>query len=273
MGPQSVPKPGWLASDTERRFHAGVVAYLAQDWQAAYAALAQVASSDDRNTSDDLLAALAAHNVGDSPAAISYMERVVASDVALPDKLMSKYLPPDRVDMALRVSVTDQVLAVVGLDSLGATLMLGEMYQRAGRLEEAIGLIQQLYDQDPDDAALRLSLADLLYADGPDYDGVLELASGITNDDDLTLATLHLGAKALEAKGLATAALDQLTACLRKTANRDDDLLTTIRYDRAALYERLGKARQARADYERVYARDPGFRDVADKVAATSARP
>lgn len=267
---EGIPKPGIFASQAERRFHAGLVAYLQRDWSTAYAALADATVRDERNVTDDLLAALAANNLGDGTAAIRHMERVVAGDIALPDKLMNKYLPADRMAVSVPVALTERVKAVVNLDSLGATLILSEMYQEAGRREEAIGLIQQLYDQDPTDAALRLSLADLLYDDA-DYDGVLELTSGITNDDDLTLATMHLGAKALADKGLMTAAVEQLTACLRRTANRDDDLLTEIRYDRAEAYGQLGKVRQARADYERVYARDASFRDVAAKLAALQA--
>lgn len=46
-------------------------------------------------------------------------------------------------------SVTDDVKVEVPFGSLAAALTLAEIYQGTGRLDEAIGLIQQLVEADP----------------------------------------------------------------------------------------------------------------------------
>jgi regulator of sirC expression with transglutaminase-like and TPR domain len=43
---------------------------------------------------------------------------------------------------------------------------------------------------------------------------------------------------------------------------------TAIRVDRGLAYEQLGQHGRARADLERVYATDPTFEDVRDRLAA-----
>jgi len=43
--------------------------------------------------------------------------------------------------------------------------------------------------------------------------------------------------------------------------------MRALRYERALVYEALGQAQRARADYERLYAEDTGYRDVARRLA------
>jgi len=50
-----------------------------------------------------------------------------------------------------------------------------------------------------------------------------------------------------------------LTFCPGKRGER---LLHQVRYDRAVLYEQVGRKAQARREFERLYAEDPGFEDV-----------
>jgi len=107
-----------------------------------------------------------------------------------------------------------------------------EAYQSAGRLEEAIGLVQQIHQIQPNDELVRLSLCDLLFADG-DHEAVIEVSTGVTNDSDADVETMHLRGAAFVAAGFTRAALDAFTAGLAKTANRDAGLLNAVRYDRA----------------------------------------
>ena len=46
-----------------------------------------------------------------------------------------------------------------------------------------------------------------------------------------------------------------------------------IRYDHAVLYEQVGRKAQARREFERLYAADPNYEDVAERLgfAATTA--
>lgn len=180
---------------------------------------------------------------------------------------MNKFLPPGQAELAIGVKITDYIEARVPVSLSGATLILAEAYQQSGRLEEAIGLVQQLHEANPGDPAIRLSLADLLF-DDRDYEAIVELASATRNEDDLTLALVYMRAAALAALGHHTAAFDAFKEALAKNAHRDPVLLATVRYDRAKAYELAGQRARAKADYERLYAADPNYRDVRDRLAA-----
>jgi len=262
----ALPKPGLFAPEAEKRFYDGVQAYLKQDLPRALQAFEAAAAKDTRNLSDDLFAGLVASRLDDVPKAISYLERVVEGNIELPDQLMQKYIPAERVELGLTISITPRVSAFVEFSSLGAALLLAELYQRTNRLEEAIGLLQQLDAEGPDDVALKLSLCDLLYEDGDD-EAVVATAVGVANDSDVGLACLHLKAKALTRQGLTDAAAETFSVCLKRTAGRDPDLLKEIRYDRAAFYESTGQTARARREWEKLYAEDPKYRDVAKRVA------
>jgi tetratricopeptide (TPR) repeat protein len=197
---------------------------------------------------------------------IGHLEAVVESRVELPDRLQAKYMPPGLVNTVLPVRITDLVSAQAALDLVGATLMLAEHYQRVGRRDEAIGLVQRLHAANPADTGIRLSLAALLSADG-DYQAVVEIARDAANNNDLGVALLHLKGGALFAVGRRFAALAAFRDALA-TANRDPDLLMTVRYHRALAHEAMGQKRRARRDLERLFATDPDYEDVRERLEA-----
>ena len=260
-----VPKPGFLASGTERAYHAGLLAYLSGDQATALTNFETVVASDRSATSAHLFAGIAATALDDAPRALAHLEAVVGSPTVLPDHLQSKYVPPATFDLALNVPITHAISVRAPFGNLAAVLALTEAYQSAGRLEEAIGLMQQVHQVLPDDALVRLSLCDLLLADG-DHDGVIELSAGVANDSDANVETIHIRGAAFAAKGLTQAALDAFSAALSKTANRDSGLLNSVRYDRVLLLEHLGQSKRARIDLERIYASNPSFEDVKTRL-------
>jgi len=259
---QLVPKPGLFASTPERRFRDGLVAYLRQDWTDAAIAFQAASASDTRNLSDDFFLGASLVRLERKSDAIVCFEKVVSSPIGLPDHLMQKFVPGH---MELQVPITERVTASVGFDSVGAALILAELYQETGRLSDAIGLIQKLHSAYPDDDAIRLSLADLLY-DDDDFAGIVELSQGIDNADNLTLAILHLKAKALANQGLVAPAAEVLSDCLRRKARRDPNLLKEIRYNRAEAYELLGDKRRAKADWTKLVAEDPFYREARQRL-------
>ena len=261
-----LPKPGFFARSAERRYYDGLVAYLSNDKPKALAAFEAALEQGAEATSAHLFAALSTDDVAPL---IRHLELLVATDEAFPDRFRNKFLPPGRGELSLAVRVTELISARVPFDVTGATLMLAEGYQQSGRLEEAIGVVQQLHDAIPSDVAIRLSLADLLFAD-KDYEGVVEVAGGVENEDDLTASLVHLRALALIALGHRTAANESFKEALSKTAKRDPVLLSSIRYDRAVAYEQAGQKAKARADYERLYAVDPDYEDVRERLADLS---
>jgi tetratricopeptide (TPR) repeat protein len=264
-----LPKTGLFASTAEKRYREGLVAYMAENPAAAAPAFEAALSADPSAVSAHLLAALSIDTDVDMASVIRHLEAVVTSRARFPDKFMAKFLPGDRSTLAIGVKITDLISARVGFDTTAATLLLAEAYQRSERLEEAIGLVQQLHVANPSDWAIRLSLADLLLADR-DFEGVVEVAGPAKNDDDLTLALIHMRAAALMALGHNIAAFDAFRDALAKTANRSPELLAAVRYDRALSFERAGQRARAKADYERLFATNPGYLDVRERLAALS---
>ena len=263
---QVVPKPGFLASSTERRFREGLVAYLQQDWARAAQAFELATASDSRNLSDDFLLGASYVRLQRFADAAQAFEKVVTSPQELPDDLMRKYVPGV---LHMQLSMTSRVTVEVGFDSVGAALILAELYQELGRLSDAIGIVQKLHEVAPNDPVVQLSLADLLYDDN-DFEGLVEITQGVENTDDLSLAMLHLRAKALANQGLVAPAADLLSTCLRRTAGRDPELLKEIRYNRAEAYELLGDQRKAKADWTKLVAEDPFYRDVRARLEGTA---
>jgi tetratricopeptide (TPR) repeat protein len=261
-----LPKAGLFASAAEKRYREGLVAYLSGDKDTTARAMEAVLAAEPSAVSAHLIAALSIDTDMDMARAVGHLEAAVTSDAPYPDKLMRKFLPAGSSDLSMGVKITDFMSARVPFDQTGATLVLAEAYQQTNRLDEAIGLVQQLHEANPDDLAIRLSLADLLF-DDRDYEGVVEVTASARNDDDLSLSLVYMRAAALSALGHQTAALDAFKDALAKTAKRDPELLATVRYDRAQALEQAGQKARAKADYERLYAADPDYRDVRDRLA------
>jgi len=255
---QIVPKAGFFASETEKGFRKGLVAYLQQDWKGAAQAFEFASASDTRNLSDDFFLGASYVRLHRFADAVPYFEKVVASPQGLPDDLMRRYVPGT---LTMMLPITERSTASINFDSVGAALILAELYQELGRKSQGIGVVQRLHQLAPDDEVIKLSLADLLY-DDDDFQGLVELTDGVNNTNDLTLATLHLRAKGMANQGLIAPAAEVLSICLRRTAGRDSELLKEIRYNRAEAYELLGEARKAKSDWAKLVAEDPFFRDV-----------
>lgn len=86
-----------------------------------------------------------------------------------------------------------------------------------------------------------------------------------TNEDDATLNILAFRAYALNELGMTEAALALTKECLR-TKKRNPALLRFARYIRGRAYERAGKVSMARKEYEKVYAEDASYADVAERL-------
>ena len=56
---------------------------------------------------------------------------------------------------------------------------------------------------------------------------------------------------------------------LLRPGPRDPDLLKSVRYDRALAYEGAGRKAKARADFERVYAMDPTYLDIRERLTGS----
>jgi tetratricopeptide (TPR) repeat protein len=246
-----------MAPRYEKEFFKGVQAYVAGNERDALTHFRAASEADDKDRSiaDDFFAGLIAAQLGEDAQAITYLEKVVSADQFLPDALMDKYVPGGEVELKIAANVR----ASVPFGSVCALLALAEVYQRQGRTDEAIGLMQQLAEVAPEPPVL-LSLVELL-TEQKSWDEVVEVAAGVKNEDDVTLAVRLYQAVALQWQHMDEAALEVYRDCLR-SKKRDSDLLKWARYDRGHLYLRLGKTSQGRKDLGAVYADDPEYRDV-----------
>ncbi len=174
------------------------------------------------------------------------------------------------VAMEVDLPITENISASLGTDLRSVLLGLVEVYQRGQRWEDALECLRRLRRLEPDDIVIKLSLGELLLdAKGDDKRvcrQVVELARGIENETEIHAALLLQKGRALKNLGLLDAARQTLTAALRRKKGRSEDLLRSLRYERALVYEAAGRSRQARKDLETIYAEDPGFQDVARRL-------
>lgn len=253
------PSPGFLAPQHERDFVQGV-----RDYQAGRLdeALQHFLAAGQKDAGGGLYAAmLLASRPGGDAQAVEWLESIVRADLDFPTPLMEKY----RHEGSLKVCITPSVVATVPLDGLGAALLLAELYQKQDRLEEAIGVLEEV-EEIAGEPALTLSLCEL-YAHRGLWDGVVERAAGRAVSDDVTLETAILHGRALQEKGMHEAAAAVLTDALRSKKNRSPQLLNEARYWRAVSYETTGRRSQANREFQRLYAGAPDFRDVAQRAA------
>lgn len=253
--PAELPSPGFFAPSDEKEFARGLGELRAGR---ADAALQHFLAAADAEPGAALYAAslLSRHAEGRARA-VGLLERIVEGDAELPTPLMQKYLAGVRVP----VQVTPHVRAVVAPDSLAVALLLVELYQQQGRLEDAVGLLEEVEEADPD-PALTLSLCEL-YAEAGAWEGVVERGQGVEAADDLTLETVILYGRAMQEQGLHEAAVSVFGAALRRKKGRSPSLLREAAYRRALSYRKLGRRAQADRELQKLYAEDPTFRDVA----------
>jgi tetratricopeptide (TPR) repeat protein len=175
---------------------------------------------------------------------------------------MAKYVPVDAIQTSLLI--TPSVMVEVPFDSLGAALILAEIYQASGNSEKAIGMVENLVDLVPESPALCLSLAELYHGERM-WEELATMPTKIENNDDLSAEVLRYKARGLRERGLHDGSLELLKEAL-KSKKRHPDVLKAARYERALTYEAMGKKPQARKDFERLFAEDSNFEDVAQRV-------
>jgi tetratricopeptide (TPR) repeat protein len=221
---------------------------------------AAAADTKQRSIADDLLAGSLCVMLGEPARAIPHLEKVAASSEELPDALMRHYLP-DGLPFELKIG--DHVHIAVLMGTLAATVLLATAYEAVERYDEAIGVLQQLLDAHPE-PAVKLLLC-LLHAHKQEWQDVVTVAAGSTNDDDIGLALCVIAGEALCELGLPDGALQSLSTALR-SSTRDPELRKQARYVRARAYTQLGQQARGSKELQQLYAIDPAYRDVASQL-------
>lgn len=248
-----------FASRRLKTFSRAVRAYAAGDVASALNAFREVGATGDA-TSASLFEALCLVALERPGEAILPLEDVVASSTPLPDDLMRRSMVSGR----LVVQITDDLQADVPFDQVGAALLLAEVHQQVGNVEEAVALLETIGSHAPS-REMALSLADL-YVASQRWEDAIRVSDGFArNEDDVSLQIVLLRARALREAGMLPSAREALKEAMR-FKKRDPRLLATARYERALLNEVSGKRAQARKDLEGVFAFDPTFADVGQRL-------
>jgi tetratricopeptide (TPR) repeat protein len=189
------------------------------------------------------------------------------------DKLhkdLGRYFSKYGISLFLTMNITDEITAHIAPTRRGLLLGLVEAYQELKEYEKAVEVLMKLRRLVPDDVLVKVSLAELVLEAAPDdrktCSGIVKMASDVENESNIHAALLLYKARALRSLGLQTAARDALTAAARRKKDRNKDLLKAINYERALVYEELGERSRARAEFEKLYAEDPSFEDVAARL-------
>ncbi len=185
-------------------------------------------------------------------------------------KELGRYFKKYEVAPQLSLQITETVTVHLSVDVRGVLLALVEIYQQQGRWKDALARLHDLRRHAPDDPVVMLSAVELLLEAKPGdramCQRVVKMTQDVENETPVHTAILLHKARALRELGLHTAARDTLTAALRRRKDRPDELREALWYERALVYEALGRAAQARKDLERVYAGNPNYADVAKRL-------
>jgi tetratricopeptide (TPR) repeat protein len=254
------PSPGLFAPREEKELAKGLEDYEAGQLDEALDHF--LAAAPDEPGAAILAATLLAERKdGSEFRAIELLEKVVQSDDEFPTPLMEKYLASTEID----INVTPHVTVTVPVDGLAATLLLVELYQSTRRVREAIALLEEVAELS-NQPVLTLSLYEL-YASRKIWEGIIDRAQGVEPVDDVTVETAIYYGRAMQEKGLHDAAISVFSKALSKKKDRNPKLLREAAYWRAVSYQVQGKHSQARKEFEKLYAEDPNFRDVGQRLA------
>jgi len=244
----------------EKSFVEGCKALLQNDLQAAHAHFARSGSADAC-----FMAGVIALKLDMTADAEQRLQAALQRKESL-GALLNKY----GIEAGANIPITDEISAFVQADAKGALLVLTEVYQEQKNFDAALNCLFELRKFDPEDILVKLSLIEIYYetfeSDKSRLQSILNLSNGVENLSPVHTAILLYRASALRVLGLNEAARDILTGALRKRKDRSEDLLNAIQYERALAYENLGKPQLARKDFEKIFAVNPEFEDVAKRL-------
>jgi tetratricopeptide (TPR) repeat protein len=179
-------------------------------------------------------------------------------------KLFAKY----GLHVELVLPISKELEAHIGPRRRGLLLGMAETYQAMDEHLRAAETLMELRDMMPEDIVVKASLAELLLdahpGDPKTHHEIVRMAGDVSNESPAHAALMLYKAKALRAQGLHTAARDTLTAALRRSKDRGQDLLLALRYERALVYAEMKQHKRSRAELEKIYAHDPEYEDVKD---------
>ena len=241
-------------SAAESSYALGLRAYLEGDFEMARRGFEAAVKKRVGAISADFFAGVSLFQLGRVRNAIPYLERVVASDQEIPDALMAKYAPSDRVRLRFEIAIVRGIYFALDSDSLTAGLLLAEAYQADGQRDKATSLMGELVGLAPDNEALRLSLCDLLF-EAADYEGAIEAASPTSPKTNLGFVCHLFKAQGESWVGDWVTAKETLESALSETEADDESALEAARINLTQTYAELGLSPKRVTAFEKALAR------------------
>lgn len=172
--------------------------------------------------------------------------------------------------MELILEVTRYIDAPIEVNERGLILSLAEAYQNQDKYDEALSILTSLWNENPSDKVVLLSMCEIIMhnknSTKDDIENILSVSSVIANEEPIDTNILYLRGYGLYRLGLIDGAVSQLTQLTRKKKDRPRELINQILYVRGQLFELKGDRGKAKMDYEKVYADNPNYKDVSNKL-------
>ncbi|MEG6615225.1 DUF4236 domain-containing protein [Peptococcaceae bacterium 1198_IL3148] len=173
-------------------------------------------------------------------------------------------------DLEMLLEVTEFIEAPVHVDTRGLALAMVEAYQGQNKYQQALHILTDIWNQNPADKVILLSLTDLIAnshsATIDELKDIAELTADIENEEPIDTNILYLRAYVLYRLGLSDAAIKLMGALTRRKKHRPQELLLCARYMRGRMYEEAGQLKKANKDYQAIYAEEPRFEDVSARL-------
>ncbi len=201
---------------------------------------------------------------------LQYLEKAAAQK----DKLGERFRKYG-ISSEVEVPITEEISVLQEADERGLILLLAEAYQHTGNMERATDAMRELLKLiPPEDIVARLSLVEMLSdSKGDDVETckeIIALVGDIPNETPFHTLLLLYKARALRKVGLNDIAKKTLSDALRRKKDRSSEVMNALRYERAILLEEMGQAAAVRKDLEAIFASDPHFEDVAQRLNITA---
>jgi tetratricopeptide (TPR) repeat protein len=263
---------GLLSAPGVKRFQAGCEAYFA----GGYATALEAFTNPDPDYEPDfrLMAGLCRYLSDDPQAAADALKASLETDGdPLPgtdESLVRRVIHPA---VRFQAPLTRFTVAPLPYNLALAEFLLVELTQEYGELDNAIELAEQFQAGLAGDLLrlMHLSLAELytLTGDHAKLKALFEEEVGaVENEDNIAVELMLYWASALAQQEHYEAAKQVYIRALRKTKDRDPTLLKVVAYARAEMFEQWGKTRDALTYFEKLYATDPAFADVSERIEA-----
>lgn len=173
-------------------------------------------------------------------------------------------------DFEMLLEITEFIEAPVLADQRGLALALVEAYQHQNKYRKALDTLTSIWNSNPCDKIILLSLTDLIASNASstldELKEVAELTVDIENNEPIDTNILYLRAYVLYRLGLRDAAIKIMGGIARKKKDRPKELILCAKYMRGRMYEEAGDLKKAGKDYQAVYVEDPRFEDVAARL-------